>query len=159
MEVRRIRRLQGLALYGAALLRALWSRYEYPPMRVVLDGQERNVQTLALTLALGRREGNFVLAPHAVVDDGLFEYLHAGPLSRAELIRQVPAIISGRLPTDHPRVWMGQCRAVAVESTAPLIVHIDGELFSEPQDGVRRIDVSILPSALGVRRGTPTNTG
>jgi diacylglycerol kinase (ATP) len=152
LEVRRIRRLQGLALYGAALLRALWSRYEYPPMAVTLDGQTRRVETLALTLALGRREGNFVLAPNALVDDGLFDYLHAGPLPRWELLLYLPGMITGRLPTDHPRVWMGRCREARVESTSPLAIHLDGEFFCEPENNVRRIDVRILPGALRVRR-------
>jgi len=157
LEVRRIRRLQGLALYGAAFFRALWSRYENPLMSVTIDGNERKVETLALTLALGRREGNFVLAPHAIVDDGLFDYVHAGPLSRLELLRHLPGMITGRLPTDNPRVWMGKCRTVRIESTAPLTVHIDGEFFSEPEDKVQTIDVRLLPAALRVRRGTPPN--
>ena len=105
-------------------------------MTVTLDGELRQVPTLALTVALGRREGNFVLAPDAVVDDGLFDYLHAGPLSRWELIRNLMRVNTGRLP-DHPQVWRGRCRRVGVESQTPIPVHLDGELFTPPGDEVR----------------------
>jgi diacylglycerol kinase family enzyme len=150
LEARRIRRLQGLALYGMALLRTMCFRYGYPLMTVTLDGQERRINTLALTLAIGRREGNFVLAPDAVIDDGLFDYLHAGPLPRLELFWNLPGMISGRLPKDHPKLWRGRCRHVTVVSETPLPFHIDGELFSEPDKAVYALDVQILPGALRV---------
>jgi len=155
LEARRIRRLQGLALYGMALLRTMCFRYVYPPMTVTLDGQERRVNTLALTLAIGRREGNFVLAPDAVIDDGWFDYLHAGPLPRWELIWNLPGMISGRLPTDHPKLWRGRCQHVTVVSEEPLPFHIDGELFSEPKKAVHTLDIQILPGALRVMAKQP----
>ncbi|HZT81291.1 MAG TPA: diacylglycerol kinase family protein [Gemmataceae bacterium] len=155
-EARRIRRLQGLALYGAALLRCLCFRFAHPPMTVVMDGRERRVETLSLTLSIGRREGNFVVAPDAVVDDGLFDYLHAGPLARWELFRNLPGLVTGRLP-EHPRVWRGRCREVSLRADVPLLLHLDGELFEQPEREVRQLDVSILPGGLRVmarRRGT-----
>jgi diacylglycerol kinase family enzyme len=155
MEARRIRHLQGLALYGMALLRTMCCRYVYPPMTVNLDGVERRVNTLALTLAIGRREGNFVLAPDAVIDDGLFDYLHAGPLPRLELCWHFPDMISGRLPTDHPKLWRGRCRHVTVVSETPLPFHIDGELFSQPDKPVHDLDVRLLPGALRVMAKQP----
>ncbi len=84
LESRRIRWLQGLALYGLAVLRTLCFRYTLSGMTIRMDeGDERVVPTLALSLALGQREGNFVVAPNALLDDGLFDYSHAGPLRRA----------------------------------------------------------------------------
>ena len=73
-----------------------------------------------------------------------------GALRRWELLRFLPAIITGRLPTDHPQIWTGRCRQVVVQSREPLIVHLDGEFFCVPKDGVRRIDVKVLPGALNV---------
>src|SRR5207244_7509708 len=64
LESRRVRGLQGVPLYTIALLRALWRHYTAPDMAVTIDGATRRGPTLALTVALGRREGNFVLAPH-----------------------------------------------------------------------------------------------
>src|SRR5262249_45595581 len=82
LEAKRLPRLQGLLLYSTALLKALCLSYRYPRMTVSLDGQARQVPTLALTLAIGRREGNFVVAPNAILDDGLFDYLHAADVPR-----------------------------------------------------------------------------
>jgi diacylglycerol kinase (ATP) len=150
LESRRIRRLRGVLLYGLALLRALHRHYTCPVMTITIDGSARQTPTLALTVAIGRREGNFLLTPHAVVDDGLFDYLHAGCVGRWELLRHVPAMITGDLPTDHPAIWMGRCRHVQVRSETPLTVHLDGELFSRPEDGVCDLEIHILPAALKV---------
>src|SRR5262249_59478299 len=75
LESRRIRWLQGVPLYIAALFRALWYHYAAPPLCLTLDSREWQTPTLALSVALGRREGNFLLAPDARLDDGLFDYL------------------------------------------------------------------------------------
>jgi diacylglycerol kinase family enzyme len=150
LESRRIRRLRGVLLYGLALLRALYSHYACPAMAITIDGAVRQTPTLALTVAIGRREGNFILAPHAVVDDGLFDYLHAGCVGRLELLRHVPGMITGDLPAGHPALWTGRCRHVQVRSETPLTVHLDGELFSRPEDGIRDLEIRILPAALKV---------
>jgi diacylglycerol kinase family enzyme len=104
-------------------------------------------------VAIGRREGNFVLAPNAVVDDGLFDYLHVGPLRRWELLRYFPGMLTGNLPTNHPAIRSGRCRHVRVRAETPLIVHLDGELFSRPEDHLRDLDICILPLALRVQTG------
>jgi diacylglycerol kinase family enzyme len=150
LESRRIHRLQGVPLYLAALLRALWYHYAAPVLRLTLDGQPWQTPTLAFSVALGRREGNFVLAPNAKLDDGFFDYLHAGALPRWELVRFVPRMITGRLPVGHPLVRYGQCRDVAVAAPGPVTVHLDGEFFSLPEDGVRDLTVQLLPGALQV---------
>jgi diacylglycerol kinase (ATP) len=151
LESQRIRRLQGVWLYSLALLRALWYRFTAPVMTVQIDDTVRRLPTLALSVAIGRREGNFVLAPGALVDDGLFDYLHVGRLRRWELFRYFPGMISGNLPTNHPDIRTGRCRRVRLHAEAPLIVHLDGELFSQPEDNLRDLDIRILPAALRVQ--------
>jgi diacylglycerol kinase (ATP) len=152
LESRRIRWLQGLPLYSLALLRALCWHFVHPRMRVTLDGKLRETPTLALTVNLGHREGGFVMAPRAVLDDGWFDYLHAGPLRRWELLRYFPAIVTGKLPEGHPSIWTGRCQLVQVESELPLTVHLDGEFFCLTEDRVRQIELEILPRRLRVRR-------
>jgi diacylglycerol kinase family enzyme len=161
LESRRIQRLRGLARYGFAMVRALIWHFTHPVMTVRLDGKERQVPTLCVSVALGRREGNFLVAPQAELDDGLFDYLHAGPVSRWELLRYAPALISGGLPQDHPRLWMGRCRQVQLASEAALTVHLDGEFFTLPDENVRSLEVEILPAHLRVqcRRRTPGEKG
>ena len=151
LESRRIRRLQGVWLYSLALLRALYYHFTAPIMTVDVDGQVQHLPTLALSVAIGRREGNFVLAPDAVVDDGLFDYLYVGRLRRWELFRYFPGMITGDLPTGHPEIRRGRCRHVRLQADGPLIVHLDGELFSRPEDNLRDLDIRILPAALRVQ--------
>jgi diacylglycerol kinase family enzyme len=150
-EARRIRWLRGVPLYTLALLRAAWSGAGRGHLKVTLDDTVRETPTLALTLALGRREGNFVLAPNAVLDDGLFDYLHAGPIGGWELLRHVPGIIAGRLPVDHPHLWTGRCRRAIVEAATPLIAHTDGELICVPEDEVRGLEIELLAGRLRVQ--------
>jgi diacylglycerol kinase family enzyme len=158
LESRRIHRLRGLARYGCAMALSLWRHFTHPLMTVTVDGTTRQVPTLALSVALGRREGNFLLAPAAELDDGLFDYLHAGPVSRWELLRYVPALIAGGLPHDHPRLWMGRGRLVQLTSEAALTVHVDGEFFTMPEEDVRSLEVRILPGRLRVQRRRPGPT-
>ncbi len=150
LEARQIPRLQGVVLYSLALVRALCYRFAWPLMTVTLDNVPRQTPTLALTVNLGRREGGFVLTPHAELDDGLFDYLHTGPLRRWQLLRFLPNMITGRIPTNHPALWAGRCQRVSVQSEAELIVHADGEFFSRPGEGVRNVEMRILPRALRV---------
>jgi diacylglycerol kinase family enzyme len=152
LESRRIRWLQGPALYGLALLRTLCFHYAHPRMTLWIDdGDERVVPTLALSLALAQREGNFVVAPHAVLDDGLFDYVHAGPLRRRDLLAMLPRLfLGGGLPADRPNLWLGRCRHVRLHSESELVVHADGEMVCLPGDGVRDLEVELRPRGLRV---------
>jgi diacylglycerol kinase (ATP) len=156
LESRRIKRLQGVALYGLATLRALWYHYATPKITLTLDdGPSATVPTLLLSVLVGRREGGFVMAPAARLDDGLFNYVHAGPLSRWEVLRFLPRLALCGPPAEYPKVRQGNCRTLALTSEAPLIVHIDGEFFCLPEDNVRRLEIRLVPGALRVQAGLP----
>jgi diacylglycerol kinase family enzyme len=150
LESRRIRWLRGVPLYSLALLRALVFRFAAPPLTVTLDGESRELPTLALSINLGRREGNFVITPDARLSDGWFDYIHAGDLRRWEMVRYLPRMVTGRLPIDHPKLRMGRCREARVTGSVPLTVHLDGELLCVPDEGCRSVEVRLLPGALAV---------
>jgi diacylglycerol kinase family enzyme len=156
LESRRIRRLQGVALYGLATLRALWYHYACPPMTLAIDDEpDQTVPTLMLSALVGRREGGFVMAPHAELDDGLFDFIHAGALSRWEVLRFLPRLALWGPPAQYPKVRQGRCRQIRLRSDAPLVAHIDGEFFCRPEDKVHNLDIHILPRALLVQAGLP----
>lgn len=150
LESRKIRHVRGLPLYSLAMLRAMCYQFRCPPLSVSFDGVERQAPTLALTVNLGTREGNFVLAPDAKLDDGLFDYVQAGALKRWEILRFLPSIMASGLPDGHPQIWKGRCRHVSIRAESPLTVHLDGEFFCLPKENVRAIDVTLLPLALAV---------
>jgi YegS/Rv2252/BmrU family lipid kinase len=150
IESERIHLLQGVLLYSAALIRALCFRFQFPRLRITMDGATRDEPTLAFSVAIGQREGNFKLAPRAVVDDGLFDYLHVGSVARWEVLRYAPGMITGNLPMNHPAIQMGHCKEVAVHSDMSLPVHLDGEMLCRPEDDVREFEIKILPRRLRV---------
>jgi diacylglycerol kinase family enzyme len=150
VEARLIRWLRGMPLYGLAFLRAIVRHFDQPTMTVTTDEKASERPTLALTVSLGRREGGFLLTPQARLDDGLFDFLHAGGMSRWELLRYLPKMVTGTLPTDHPKLNVGRCRSVTVRSEKPLRIHIDGEFFCQPEDKVQDVRVELLPGRLRV---------
>jgi diacylglycerol kinase family enzyme len=150
LEARKIRNLQGLALYGLATLRALWYRYACPLMDFVVDGETWSTPTLMISVGIGQKEGGFVLAPQARLDDGLFELLHAGKLSRWEVLRFLPGLATAGPPTDHPKVRICRCREIQLRSESPLTIHIDGEFFCRPEDRLHAVEIRIVPAALRI---------
>jgi diacylglycerol kinase family enzyme len=151
-ESRKIRRLQGMFLYGLATLRALCYHFQTPRMTIRFDDAEPfEAPTLLLSVLVGKREGGFTLAPLAEMDDGWFDYVHAADLSRWQVLRFLPRIALFGPPEEYPKVRQGRCRRVKLTSEAPLIVHIDGEFFCLPEDNVRELEIDLLPSALTVQ--------
>lgn len=150
VEARRIRFLRGMPLYALAFLRAMVDHFATPRMSVRFDDVEASGPTLALSLCLAQREGGFPLMPAAELDDGKLDYMLATNLRRWHLLRYLPAMATGSLPTNHPLIWLGRTTRVTVESEAPLCAHADGEFVCVPDDRVRELAVEVLPKRLRV---------
>jgi diacylglycerol kinase family enzyme len=152
-ESRRIRRLQGVFLYGMAALRSLVHHFRAPSMTLQIDDEPPwTVPTLLFSTLVGKREGGFAIAPQAVLDDGLFDLVHAGDLSRLEVLYFLPRLAIFGPPADYPKVRQGRCRRVKLRSESPLIAHVDGELFCVREDGIQELEIEIVPRALPVVR-------
>jgi diacylglycerol kinase (ATP) len=151
VESRRIRWLQGMLLYGCATVRALWRHYGCPVMRIRLDdGPVWETPTLLFSTLVGKREGGFVLAPDARLDDGWLDYVHVAKLSRFQVLRLLPRLALVGPPTSNPQVRLGRCRRVHLESEAALNVHLDGEFFCTADDDVHELHIELAPQALDV---------
>jgi diacylglycerol kinase (ATP) len=150
IESRKVTGLQGVPLYTLALFRALIRHYHFPKLEIAIDGVAREAPTLGFSAALGNREGNFLIAPDARLDDGLFDFIRIGTVHRWEMVRYVPGMITGKLPIHHPQLTIGRCRTVRVHGQTPLPIHLDGEVFSRPEDGVCDLELELLPGALKV---------
>lgn len=152
VEAQRIAWLQGLLLYGLATVRALAKMKKSPIMSVQWNGGIPVVgPTLLLSVLIGRREGNFPLAPRAKLGDGWFDFVHAAVESRWEALRLLPRVALFGPPANHPRVNLGLCQSVRVMTPEPLTVHTDGEIFCRDSDGVTELDIQLLPRRLTVR--------
>jgi diacylglycerol kinase (ATP) len=153
IESRKIKRLQGIALYGLATVRALWHHYGCPGMELTIDDQPKiHVPTLMLSVLAGKREGGFVMAPKAELSDGWLDFVHCGDLSRWEVLKFLPRLSLFGPPARYPKVNQGRCRQVKLTSEAPLAVHIDGEFFCLPEDNIRSLEIEIVPAALTIAR-------
>ena len=152
LESQRIRWLQGLPLYGWASLRAVWRMSQVPNWTMQFDDEFAiETPTRMLSVLLARREGNFTLAPEALHDDGLFDILHIGAMSRFEMLHWLPRVALNGPPKNHPLVLNRRCRRVRVTSNEPLTVHHDGEMFCVPDDGVCELTAELLPARLRVQ--------
>src|SRR5439155_879737 len=149
-EARKTRWLSGMPLYAWAFLKSIARHFATPRMTVRFDDTETEGPTLALSVLLGQREGNFPLRPAASLTDGLLDYMHAKKLRRWQLLRYLPAMATGRLPENHPRLGLGQARRITLRSEAPLCAHADGEFFCIPLDGITELTVEVVPARLRV---------
>jgi diacylglycerol kinase family enzyme len=159
LDSRRIRWLRGMPLYALAYLRAMAWYFRTPVTRVGLDELELVSPLLALTVNLGIREGGFPITPSARVDDGRFDFVHVADLRRWELIANLPRLMAGNIPTNHPKIRTGTAARIQVKSDAPLCVHADGEFACVPADGVMELTFEILAGRLVVEGGAGDSSG
>lgn len=148
LESNRIRRLRGLFLYGLAAWRALRSTTVETLDLKWDDGPVVSSPTLMLSLLLGQREGNFLLAPAARIDDGWFDSVRAGRLSRWAAVRLIPRLAFRGPPRNHPEIHLGRCRRLEVRSPHPLVIHTDGEIVADGTSPHHEATISLLPSRL-----------
>ncbi|MCE9531130.1 MAG: diacylglycerol kinase family lipid kinase [Planctomycetes bacterium] len=153
LEARRITWLRGMPLYGLATLKALWKHFGQPVLHVTYDEHVRETPTLALSANLGQREGNFPITPAGRLDDGWFDCVQAGPLTRWQALQLLPKMATGTLAADRPNLWLGRCRKVRIKSPTPLRVHVDGEFFCQPEEGIAELAIELLQGRLKVLAG------
>ena len=136
-------------LYGLATIRALIYHYRFPLMTLHIDDEPAwTVPTLLFSALIGKREGGFVFAPKAEVDDGWLDYVHASDLSRWEILQFLPRLALSGPPETYPKLRPGRCRRVKLRSAEPLIIHTDGEFFCVPAEGIQEVEIEIMPKAL-----------
>src|SRR5262249_34337643 len=88
--------------------------------------------------------GKMMIAPQAVTDDGLIEYVRWGPIGRLQLIANFPTLFDGTHIT-HPQASRRAVQRVEFQLDAPIDIMVDGETLMLD---CRSIDV--LPHALDV---------
>ena len=158
-EARKTRWLAGMPLYAWAFLKAMVKHFARPTMTIRFDDRAVTTPTLALSVLNGQREGNFPLRPAASLNDGLFDYMHATRLTRGHLIRYLPAMATGRLPENHKLLRLGRARKIEVKCEEPICVHADGEFICVPEDGIREIEIEVVPRRLRVEVYPPALYG
>jgi diacylglycerol kinase (ATP) len=144
----RHRRFQGLGQFGYLLSVFLClARLDRRPFPVRFDEQREFDARRCLFLSFNNSKftgGTMMIAPDAITDDGLIEYVRWGPIGRLGLIRNLATLYDGT-HTRHPLAERQAVRRVEFQLGGPVDVMVDGEVLTLE---CRAIDV--LPSALRV---------
>jgi diacylglycerol kinase (ATP) len=137
--------LGGRVTFLVALVR-VFSRWQNTELTVGLAGERRTGKMTNVVVANGPyHAGGMWLAPQARPDDGLFDVVLFGDISKIDFVRNVAKIYRGT-HVDHPKIDVVRSDVVTVESPEPLPLEVDGE-----QPGTTPARFEILPGALRVR--------
>jgi diacylglycerol kinase (ATP) len=85
------------------------------------------------------------LAPGAQPDDGLFDVVLIGDVSKVDFVTTSPKIYSGKY-LAHPKVEQLRSAVVAVDAPERLPIELDGE-----QVGTTPVRFDVVPQAVRVR--------
>jgi YegS/Rv2252/BmrU family lipid kinase len=125
---------------------AVFSRWGNDDVLVRVDGEERRGRMHDVVVANGRYfGGGMKITPEAEPDDGVFDVLLIGDLTKRDLMLTLPKTYRGsHLP--HPKATSLRGAVVEVETPEPLPVQLDGE-----QPGTTPARFEIVPRALRLR--------
>jgi len=125
---------------------AVFARWRNAEVRVTVDAETRAGPMFDVIVANGRYlAGGMKIAPEAEPDDGLFDVLLIGDVSKLDLALTMPKIYRGtHLP--HPKAELLRGASVVVEADQALPVELDGE-----QPGTTPVRFDVVPKALRLR--------
>ena len=125
---------------------AVFARWRNAEVRVTVDGETRSGPMFDVIVANARYlAGGMKICPDAEPDDGLFDVLLIGDITKLDLALTLPKIYRGtHLP--HPKAELLRGASVEIESAQPLPVELDGE-----QPGTTPVRFDVVPKALRLR--------
>jgi YegS/Rv2252/BmrU family lipid kinase len=137
--------LGGRATFFYALVR-VFLEWQNSPVTVELDGGRREERMHDVIVANGQWHGGAMwLAPDASPDDGLFDVVLIGDITKRDFVTTSPKIYRGTY-LAHPKVDLVRSAAVAVEAPERLPIELDGE-----QVGTTPARFEVVPAAVRVR--------
>jgi diacylglycerol kinase (ATP) len=129
--------------YGLTRVFLSWKNTE---VTVSLDDGERRGLMHDVIVANGRwHGGGMMLAPAAEPDDGVFDVVLIGDVSKLDFLTTAPKIYKGRHVT-HPKVEVLRSARVTVDAARHLPIEVEGE-----QVGTTPAQFEVVPGALRVR--------
>jgi len=137
--------LGGKVSYAWATL-AVFAGWKATQMEVVAGGERRTGRMHDVLVANGRYlGGGMMMCPEASPDDGLFDVLLIGDLTKRDLVMTLPKTYRGKhLP--HPKAELLRAAEVTIDGPEPLPVELDGE-----QPGTTPVRFELVPRALSLR--------
>jgi YegS/Rv2252/BmrU family lipid kinase len=136
----------GRATFFYALVRVF---LEWKNTLVSVDlasGERREGRMHDVIVANGQYHGGAMwLAPEAQPDDGLFDVILIGDITKRDFMTTAPKIYKGTY-LSHPKVELLRSSTVAVDAPERLPIELDGE-----QVGTTPVRFEVVPGALRVR--------
>jgi YegS/Rv2252/BmrU family lipid kinase len=125
---------------------AVFARWTNTEVEVVVDGETRRGRMHDVVVANGPFfGGGMKICPDARPDDGMFDVLLIGDLTKRDLLFTLPKTFRGtHLP--HPRAELIRGARISVDSPRALPIELDGE-----QPGTTPVRFEVVPQALRVR--------
>ncbi len=125
---------------------SVFPRWHNCMVRLTVDGEIREGKMHEVIAAIGRfAAGGMRLTPNAIPDDGLFDVLVLGDLSKLDLATNLHKTYKGT-HLSHPKVDIVRGKSVRVEAEELLPIQLDGE-----QPGTTPVLFELLPGALHLR--------
>jgi diacylglycerol kinase (ATP) len=135
----------GKASFFVALTQVFFS-WRNVEMTVRVGTEERRGLLNNAVVANGQYHGGGMwLAPEASTDDGLFDVVVFGDLTKTDFVRNVAKIYRGT-HLSHPKIELLRGATVEIDAAEPLPVELDGE-----QPGTTPVRFEVVPQALRVR--------
>jgi diacylglycerol kinase (ATP) len=137
--------LGGRISFFSALVR-VFAGWRNTELVVEAGGERRSGKMTNVIVANGRYQGGgMLIAPDAEVDDGLFDVLVIGDITKRDFVLNVGKIYRGT-HLSHPKIEVLRSASVSVEGDVPVPIELDGE-----QPGTTPARFEAMPGALRVR--------
>jgi len=138
--------LGGKATFFYALTRVFFE-WENTNVSIQLeDGTKREGRMHDVVVANGQWHGGAMwLAPDAQPDDGLFDVVLIGDITKRDFLTTAPKLYKGTY-LAHPKVDLLRSRAVSVDAPERLPIELDGE-----QVGTTPVRFEVVPGAIRIR--------
>ena len=144
--------LGGKVSYALATL-TVFARWRVGEVNVSVDGESRAGHMHDVIVANGVwHGGGMKLAPDAAPDDGQFDVVLIGDVSKADFLTTAPKIYKGK-HVHHPKVEVLRSKRVEVDAPVQLPIEVEGEQVGttpaafEAVAGALRVKVPKPPAA------------
>lgn len=145
LENIKMKRFSGELRYIVALVRALVKLSAWQ-MEIAWDGGGYEGPGYLLSLCNTPRTGGFYMAPEAVMDDGLLDFVFAPEVPKRTVLAVLLRLLRGT-HVYHPVVTYGRTTRLSLTSQPGTPLHADGEIIAE---AVTVIDYQVLPDQVNL---------
>jgi len=141
-------RLTGFLSYIVAAIKTAFIFFTAPLLELKFDHKTQTVSALMVSVMNGRRMGGgFMMAPHSLNNDGLFDVCIAQEVPKAQIFALIPHFMRGS-QLSQKSVFLEQTKTLQVTAIkGSLPIHADGETICT--EG-RTVLIQNLPNALQV---------